>query len=167
VRHLSLYSIAGMTHNRPPDVSGATPSIEFLWPPNGRFVPITIEDVFDPDGDNVTITILNITSDEPVGWRPDAYGVGTDTAWLRAERNGCGNGRVYEITFLASDGRGGETIGSVFVYVPHHRHRCGFVMPIDDGQNYDATQGWRPVHWRWWHCFGFHHCHCHHRLGRR
>ncbi len=164
VRHLSLYSIAGMTHNRPPDVSGAYPSIEFLWPPNGRFAGITIEGVFDPDGDNVTITILNITSDESVGCRPDAYGVGTDTAWLRAERDGRGNGRVYEITFLASDGRGGETVSSVFVYVPHHRHRCGFVIPIDDGQNYDATQGWRPIHWRWWHCFGFRHCHGCHRL---
>ena len=163
VQHLSLYSIAGMTYNRPPDVSGAYPSIQFLWPPNGRFVRVTIEGITDPDGDNVTITILNITSDEFVGRCPDAYGVGTDTAWLRAERDGHGNGRVYEITFLASDGRGGESIGSVLVYVPHHRSKCGFAIPIDDGQIYDAAQPYRHhPHWPWWHWFGFWHCHCYH-----
>ena len=89
-------------------------------------------------------------------------GVGEETAWLRAQRFGCGNGRVYEITFLASDGRGGETIGSVFVYVPHHRRKCEFVMPIDDGQRYDATKGWRPYWWhrKWhhWHWHGFRFC---------
>ncbi|TFH06846.1 MAG: hypothetical protein E4H14_09855, partial [Candidatus Thorarchaeota archaeon] len=162
VTHLSLYGVAGSTFNRPPDVSEAYPSIEFLWPPNGKFVEISIEGVTDPDGDDVTITILNITSDEFVGWCPDAYGIGEDTAWLRAERLGCGNGRVYEITFLASDGRGGETIGFIFVYVPHNRKKCEFVMPIDDGQNYDATEGWKPHwlirKWRHQHWYGFHLC---------
>jgi len=159
VTHLSLFGIAGQTHNRPPDVSGAYPSIEFIWPPNGKFVEVSIEGVTDPDGDDVTITIMNITSDEFVGWDPDAFGVGCDTAWLRAERDGFGNGRVYEITFLASDGRGGETIGSVFVYVPHNKKKCSYVMPIDDGQKYDATKGWRPRwwHWRWWHGYGYSH----------
>jgi hypothetical protein len=154
VTHLSLYSIAGMTHNRPPDISGAYPSIEFLWPPNRKFHEVTIEGIVDPDGDAINITILSITSDEFVGWCPDAYGVGTNSTWLRAERSGCGNGRVYEITFLASDGRGGETIGSVFVYVPHHRKKGEYVMPVDDGQVYDATEPWRPKCWRWkwnWH----------------
>ncbi|MFW9927443.1 MAG: hypothetical protein ACFFDM_11880, partial [Candidatus Thorarchaeota archaeon] len=160
VTHLSLYGVAGMTYNSPPDVSEAIPSIEFLWPPNGKFVPISIEGVTDPDGDDVTITILSITSDEFVGWYPDAYGVGSDIAWLRAERLGCGNGRVYEVTFLASDGRGGETIGSVFIYVPHHKKKCSFVMPVDDGQIYDATKGWRPHWWhkKWWHWYGFRPC---------
>ena len=63
--------------------------------------------------------------------------VGTDTAWLRAERLGTGNGRVYVITFVASDGKGGETIGTVKVYVQHDQK--GFIC-IDDGQNYDATK---------------------------
>ena len=67
----------------------------------------------------------------------DAYGVGTDTASLIAERLGSGNGRVYQITFLASDGKGGETIGTVNVYVPHNKKHCSC---IDDGQNYDATK---------------------------
>ena len=136
--HFSLYGLAALPGNRPPDVSNAYPSIEYLWPPNHRFVDVTIEGVTDPDGDEVTITILSITSDEPTAKHaPDAYGVGTDTVSLRAERSGSGNGRVYVITFIANDGRGGEAIGTVKVYVPHDQRGC---ICIDDGQKYDATE---------------------------
>lgn len=131
--------------NQPPDVSEAYPSEDCLWSPNHKFVDITIEGVTDPDGDDVQITITGITSDEPTdsidgagNHAPDASGVGTDTASLRAERSGTGNGRVYEISFVASDGNGGETAGSVIVEVPHDKKDCG--ESIDDGQNYDATE---------------------------
>jgi hypothetical protein len=140
--------IVTITVNQPPNVTDAYPSIDCLWPPNHKFVDITIEGVTDPDGDVVTITITNITSDEPTAsikgaggdkHAPDADGVGTDTASLRAERSGTGNGRVYEITFVASDGIA-ETEGSVTVCVPHdYRGKCT-CGNIDDGQNYDATQ---------------------------
>jgi hypothetical protein len=137
---------ATFTPNQPPDVSEANPSIDCLWPPNHKFVDITIEGVTDPDGDPVTITITGITSDEPTAtikgaggakYAPDADGVGTDTASLRAERSGNEDGRVYEITFLASDGIA-ETEGSVFVKVPHDQ--SGDCVSIDSGQNYDATE---------------------------
>jgi len=144
--HYSLYGLAGITSNRPPNVTDAYPSIEYLWPPNSKFVDVTVEGVTDPDGDNVVISIIGITSDEPTASMPgaggpkkapDAYGVGTETAWLRSERSGTGNGRVYVITFIAEDDKGGTSIGSVKVYVPHgQRERpC-----VDDGQNYDATK---------------------------
>jgi len=137
VSHFSLYGLAGISGNRPPDITNAHPSIEYLWPPNHKFVNVTIEGVTDPDGDEITITILSITSDEPTApHEPDAYGVGTDTASLRAERLGNGNGRVYLLTFVAGDGKGGETIGTVKVYVPHDQKDC---TCIDDGQKYDAT----------------------------
>lgn len=136
--------------NRPPDVSEAYPSIDCLWPPNNKFVDITIGGVTDPDGDDVTITIANITSDEPSASIKGAGGakhapdadpdcIGTATARLRAERSGNGNGRVYEITFVASDGMGGESEGCVIVCVPHDP-RKGTCECIDDGQNYDATE---------------------------
>ena len=134
--------------NRPPNVEDAHPSIDCLWPPNHKFVDITIEGVTDPDGDVVTITVTGITSDEPTAsikgaggdkHAPDASGVGTDTASLRAERSGTGNGRVYEITFVASDGIA-DTVGNVTVCVPHdYRGKC-VCGNIDDGQIYDATQ---------------------------
>jgi len=146
VKHTSLFAIAGMTYNRPPDVSMAYPSIKYLWSPNHKFVEIRILGVTDPDGDEVTIEILGVTSDEPTSSRdgklsrhaPDAYGVGTSSAFIRAERLDTGNGRVYEVTFLASDGRGGEAIGTVDVNVPHDNRRCCLVC-VDDGQWYDAT----------------------------
>ncbi|HKP10657.1 MAG TPA: hypothetical protein VJZ91_01055, partial [Blastocatellia bacterium] len=66
---------------------------------------------------------------------PDAAGVGTATARLRTERDGNGNGRVYTVAFIASDGRGASSRGSVKVCVPHNNGgRC-----TDDGRAYDAT----------------------------
>jgi streptogramin lyase len=134
--------------NQPPNVTDAHPSMDCLWPPNHKFVDITIVGVTDPDGDSVTINITGITSDEPTAsidgaggakHAPDADGVGTDTASLRAERSGTGNGRVYEITFVASDGIA-DTVGNVTVCVPHdYRGKC-VCGNIDDGQIYNATQ---------------------------
>jgi len=161
---------ATFTTNQPPDCSEAYADQECLWPPNHKMVPVSILGVTDPDGDPISITITGITSDEPTATAkgaggakhaPDADGVGTDTASLRAERSGSGlekgksgagpgNGRVYEITFTASDGRGGECVGTVQVVVPHDHRRPDVDPPhngpdhlcdaIDDGQIYDATQ---------------------------
>jgi len=146
ISHLSFFGLAGLPNNRPPDISDAHPSIEYLWAPNHKFVDVFIEGVVDPDGDPIYITILNITSDEPTlspesGGKkhsPDAYGIGTSIASLRAERDENSNGRVYVIHFLASDGRGGEAVGSVTVCVPHDKRGGGYSC-IDDGQYYDAT----------------------------
>jgi hypothetical protein len=60
-------------------------------------------------------------------------------AQVRSERSGLGNGRVYEISFIASDGMGGECQGSVTVCVPHDQSGKDCEC-IDDGQIYDATQ---------------------------
>lgn len=138
-----VYSFA----NRPPDCSGAYANPAVLWSPNHKMVSVSILGVTDPDGDPVTITITDIMSDEPTAsdkgsggakHAPDADGVGTDTASVRAERSGGGNGRVYEISFTASDGEGGECQCSVTVSVPHDQGQGN--TAIDDGQIYDATQ---------------------------
>jgi len=131
--------------NRAPDCGEAYPSIQEIWPPNHKYVDIEIMGVTDPDGDAVTITITGITQDEPLDavgngdgkTSPDGTGVGTTIACVRAERQGTGNGRVYEISFTATDPVGAECSGSVTVCVPHDQgpeHEC-----IDDGQNYDST----------------------------
>ena len=137
------------TINLPPDISNATPSLDELWPPNHEFVPISIEGVTDPDGDPVTITVDAICQDEPLdtigdgNFAPDASGVGTATAHLRAERSGAprvpGDGRVYHIFFTADDGNGGICTGSVTVCVPHEQepeHVC-----VDGGPVYNSTAG--------------------------
>jgi hypothetical protein len=112
-------------------------------------VDVNILNVTDPDDDPVTITITKITQDEPVNtvgdgnFEPDGGGLGTSTAQVRAERAGTpkvpGNGRVYEISFTASDGRGGDCSGSVKVCIPHDQrrgHSC-----VDDGQKYNSVPG--------------------------
>lgn len=124
-----------------PDVSAAVPSVGELWPPNHKMTDVEILGVTDPQGQNVTITFLSVTQDEPVAGpgqnsAPDAEGLGTPIASLRAERDGNGNGRVYEITFEARDAGGAAAVGSVRVCVPHDR---GGEPCIDDGQAYDST----------------------------
>ena len=140
-----------LPQNLPPDCTNAAPSLDELWPPNHKFVPVTITGVTDPDGDPVTITIDSIFHDEPVTGRgqgagntsPDGKGVGTSTAEVRAERNGNrrtpGNGRFYHITFTADDGNGGTCTATVKVCVPHDQkpgHVCG-----DEGALFDSTGG--------------------------
>lgn len=134
--------------NTPPDVSQARPSIDCIWPANHKFVPISIDRVTDAEHDPITIVITAITSDEPTatvvgaGGKmthvADASGVGTKTANVRAERSGTGDGRVYEITFSASDGKA-SSIGKVRVKVPHDQSPKS-CLAVDNGQIYDATQ---------------------------
>ena len=131
--------------NQDPDCSSVTGSLAELWPPNHQFVDVTVSGATDPDGDPVTITITGITQDEPTNTLgdgntcPDASFSGA-TASLRAERTGNthvpGDGRVYRISFTASDGKGGECDGSVDVCVPHDQ-RPGHVC-VDNGQNYNS-----------------------------
>jgi len=119
--------------NLPPVCDGARPSRSVV-PANllQAFTPITITDVNDPDGNNadVTVTIDSIFQDErtlAVGSGllrtcPDGAGLGTDTAQIRAERVNAlltgGNGRVYTISFTATDPEGGSCTSAVKVCVP-------------------------------------------------
>jgi len=142
-------TITGEVCNVPPDCSTAEPSVSIIWPPNHEFVAVTILGVTDPDGDAVSITIDSIMQDEPVDWElhtvgdgnfaPDGKGVGTYTALVRAERAGTpkvpGDGRVYHITFTASDGKGGTCSGEVKVGVPHDVKDT----PVDGGALYNSV----------------------------
>jgi len=114
-----------------------------LWPPNHKFVDVSVVGVTDPDGDPVAIAITSITQDEPLNGGgsgntcPDATGVGTATASLRAEREGSGDGRVYHLSFTGDDGRGGRCTGSVTVCVPHDQGQGR--MCVDQGPLVDST----------------------------
>jgi hypothetical protein len=129
--------------NQPPDCSKGAPSVNEIWPPDHTMIAIAVNGVIDPDSDPVNITINTITQDEPVNEKgdgnttPDGSGVGTNTASVRAERSGKDNGRVYQISFTADDGNGGQCSGSLAICVPHDM-KPGHVC-IDDGQIYDAT----------------------------
>jgi hypothetical protein len=131
--------------NHPPDCSKAYPSVSQIWPPKSTtLVPITIKGITDPDGDPIKITIVSIFQDEPVKGQctgdlsPDGFGVGTSIAKLRAERGTKGNGRVYTITFIAEDSKGGSCTNVVKVGVP--RTILPKVVCIDGGPLYDSTK---------------------------
>jgi hypothetical protein len=106
-----------------------------IWPPNGRMVLVRVI-VTDPDV--VMITIDSIFQDEPVGDEPDAIINLDGTAYLRAERDGNGNGRVYHIFFTAYY-EGGTYSGEVRTAIVTH-DQSGDIDSIDDGANFDSTQ---------------------------
>jgi hypothetical protein len=131
--------------NQPVACGSAMASVETLWPPTGGFRRVRITGVTDPDNDAVTIRITGVTQDEPVQaprfghTAPDAV-IRGDKAFLRAERAGHANGRVYRVGFVADDGAGGTCAGAVFVGVPRSL-RSG--PAVDDGQLFDSTRGHR------------------------
>lgn len=125
-----------------PDCSDPQPSTGVIWPPDHSMVQETIVNVTDPGGLEPMIVITGIRQDEPVltqgsgNTQPDGTGVGTSTAYIRAERAGPGTGRYYYIYFTASDANGMCT-GMVQPYVPHDQGQ-GFA-PTDLGPLYDST----------------------------
>lgn len=126
-----------------PDCSGAAASNGVIWPPDHSMVAETIIGVTDADNPQFTITITGIQQDEPVltngsgNTQPDGTGVGTSTAYVRAERAGPGTGRIYFISFSATDTNGAQCTNTVPVYVPHDQGQ-GF-SPTDTGERYDST----------------------------
>ena len=140
-------TVSDIVQNLGPICSAAYPSVSEIWPPNHHQTQlISIFGVTDPDNDPLAITVRQILQDEPTDTLGDGTtwidggGLGTSQAWLRAERSGTktvpGNGRVYEIFFEASDGRGSKCTGSVKVGVPHNQ---GKGPAVDDGKRYDST----------------------------
>ena len=133
--------IVGLDLNAPPFCGDAYPSEMYLWSPSHRFHDISVLGVTDPDGDAVTINIDAIWQDEPVlgpgsgNTAPDGMGIGTNMAWVRAERMAGGDGRVYHIYFTATDSHGATCSGEVQVAVPHNRNN----LPVDGGPLYNST----------------------------
>jgi hypothetical protein len=132
--------------NDPPSCEDAYADTKRLWPPDHKLVPVKILNVTDPNStDKVTITVTGVTSDEPVNGlgdgdtSPDAVGQATGVL-LRAERAGSGNGRVYRVSFTATDNNeyGGNCAGTVMVTVPQSM-KAGSTAG-DEGGLYDAMR---------------------------
>jgi len=98
--------------------------------------------VTDPQGQPVAVRIDRIRQDEPTDdlgdghTCPDAAGLGTSTASLRAERSGLGDGRVYHVRFTATDPDGHACSGEVTSCVPHDQG-AGAAC-VDQGPRYDS-----------------------------
>jgi hypothetical protein len=125
----------------PPDVSNARADVGALWPPDHKLIPVHILGVVMPSDD--TIKITKVTQDEPTNGlgdgdtTPDAFiSANGDSAQLRAERSGKGDGRVYRLYFTVPDPEQSAS-GWVKVMVPHDKKTD---IAIDSGGTYDSTK---------------------------
>lgn len=107
-----------------------------LWSPNHKLIQINaFINTDDSMSDLESVVLTSITSNEPDAGLDDedlandiqgaAYGT-LDTSFLvRAERAGYGSGRVYTITYTATDKAGNQTQYVVTVEVPHNQGKKG------------------------------------------
>ncbi len=112
--------------NTPPVLTlSVTPDV--LWPPDHQMVEITAKvsatDDRDPDPE---VDLVSITSNEDQNDLGDGNTesdivVENGTIYLRAERSGLGNDRIYTITYRARDAAGNTSTASATVTVPHDK----------------------------------------------
>ncbi len=111
----------------PPTVS-PTAAVPVLWSPNHNFVDVGLNFGATDNCELASVKVLGVTQDEPLTalgsgvFGPDAK-ITTDTAgnkhlWLRAERAGTLDGRVYLIQVRAVDTSGNSAVGTCTVVVP-------------------------------------------------
>ncbi len=130
---------SSLVFNRAPSCAGVSSSVTELWPPNHAMRLIVLGGATDPDGDALTYTITSVRQDEPVNAAgdgstgPDAQLASGGAVWLRAERAGGGDGRVYTVGYRVSDGTAACT-GSVRVSVPHSA-KSGAILTPGPGYN--------------------------------
>lgn len=114
------------TDATPPALS-VTASPNRLWPPNHKYVTVHATVAASDDRDPApSVVLLSVTSNEPDdapgssdgNTRNDIVIVDDDTFRLRAERSESGTGRIYTITYLATDACGNTTQASATVRVP-------------------------------------------------
>lgn len=111
----------------PPKLSvSVTPNT--LWPPNHQWVEIKVNtQVSDNVDPNPIVSLTSITSNEGQNVKGDGH-TATDIEikpdgriFLRAERSGTGNGRVYTLTYTARDAAGNTSQATAQVRVPRNQ----------------------------------------------
>src|SRR3989449_579030 len=112
-----------------PPVLSVTASPRILWPPDHRMVEVILTVAARDNLGAVRVVLVSATSSEPDNGVGDgdttndiqSTEVGTlDTrVLLRAERSGVGPGRIYTLTYQATDLAGNTTTASVTIVVPH------------------------------------------------
>lgn len=122
--------------NTPPTVT-ASASPDYLWPANHKMHQISWSGTATDncDGSPGGLTICSVTSDESDNsWNPKDGDGNTNNdiqivdgiLYLRAERAGKGDGRVYTITVCSTDASGNTGSTTFTVEVPHDSdsHSC-------------------------------------------
>ncbi|MDQ4080494.1 MAG: hypothetical protein M3125_07015 [Gemmatimonadota bacterium] len=102
-----------------------------LWPPN-HTMRLVANDVAATDAcDPKPTPAVTVTSNEAVNglgdgdtapdWSVEQDGAGLVDVWVRSERSGLGDGRVYSLSAVATDGSGNGTSAAGTVRVPHNQ----------------------------------------------
>jgi uncharacterized repeat protein (TIGR01451 family) len=125
-----------------PDPTPPTQKLIELWPPNHKFVGITLDQCVTRTADcpgTVTGSFTYGSSDEPVASGgsnagPDITFDRCTKAELRAERQGEANGRVYRLGYDVVDRCGNRLRSFCRVEVPHDQGFSGAAH--DDGERY-------------------------------
>jgi uncharacterized repeat protein (TIGR01451 family) len=122
--------------------NGQTPS---MWPPNHKYKTFNVTDFVTgvTDSCNTSLGLSSVVIEKVTSDEPDNGGGDGDTAndmviaancksvQLRSERSGSGNGRVYTITFKATDASGNVGRKTAKVVVPHDNGNGG--SAVDSG----------------------------------
>lgn len=131
----------------PPVFDTLTLDRDVLWPPNHKMseilVTIEVSDVCDSDP---VVTLDSITSNEPDNGMGDGdtendiqeavFGSDDRGFFLRSERSGTGDGRIYTIVYTVTDCSGNGTTDHVTVSVPHNQ---GMNAVVYSGVSADGT----------------------------
>ena len=98
-----------------------------LWPPNHKYAEVKTNAKAEDQGDPApTIAFISMSSSEAENAKGtgnttnDIVKIDDFTFNMRAERAGPGSGRIYTITYRATDASGNTAIASVTVAVPHN-----------------------------------------------
>jgi len=119
--------IVKVVDTTPPQIN-VTATLSTIWPPNHKYVQVKINatafDICDP---SPQITLVSVTSNEPDNSLGDGNTtndiiiIDNFTFNLRAERSGKGQGRIYTITYKATDASGNYATASITIQVPHNQ----------------------------------------------
>ena len=125
----------------PPEIDVSV-SPDTLWPPNHKMVSVSatvtaidncdavpdiiLESITVNEGEESNTFDANYYSSTSDGNTSDDiqdadFGTADYNISLRAERSGGGNGRIYTITYSATDASGNISTASATVLVPHHQ----------------------------------------------
>lgn len=117
--------VADLVFDTSPPQINATTDVWKLSPANHKLVRIDIDLTVVDDFDPSPAVVLEVTSSEPEDGlgdgdtAPDIIVEDLDTVFLRAERSGKGLGRVYTLTYTATDAVGNQSTLSISIFVPH------------------------------------------------
>ena len=113
-----------VTDAQAPTVTNPSASPSSLWPPNHKMADVTVSYNATDNCGGVNCVIGSVASNESINGTgdgdtaPDWLIVDSHHVQIRAERSGNGNGRVYTITVVCTDGSNNVTTKTVTVTVP-------------------------------------------------